>query len=183
MTTARPAIAVFGSSEPREGEPLYELARQIGELLGQSGFDVVTGGYGGVMEGASRGARDAGANVVGVTCEIFSARPPNRYLTEETPSEDLHLRTRELIRRSDGFVILEGKAGTLAELSFLWALMRAGCLASKPVIVWGDAWADMIDYLGRRGMLDEGEFVQTARAASPEDILRYLRRKFPRGES
>jgi uncharacterized protein (TIGR00730 family) len=183
MTRSRPAIAVFGSSEPREGEPLYELARQIGESLGRAGFDIVTGGYGGVMEGASRGAREVGANAVGVTCEILLRRSPNPYLTEEAPSEDLHLRTRELVRRSDGFVILDGKAGTLAELSFLWALMRAGCLASRPVIVWGEAWAELIDFLGRLGTLDDGELLQTARAASPEDVVQYLRHSVPRGES
>jgi len=58
--SAKAAVAVFGSSEPAAGDPLYEAARRVGSLLAGAGYDVVTGGYGGVMEGASRGAVEAG---------------------------------------------------------------------------------------------------------------------------
>ncbi len=76
-------IAVFGSSEPLEGEPLYEQARRVGALLAAAGYRVVTGGYGGVMEGASRGAIERGGEAIGVVCgAVFPARSPNRYLTE-----------------------------------------------------------------------------------------------------
>ena len=62
-----PAVAVFGSSDPRPGDEAYELARRAGELLARSGWAVLSGGYGGVMEGASRGAREAGGEALGVT--------------------------------------------------------------------------------------------------------------------
>ena len=45
------SVAVFGSSEPAQGEPLYEEARAVGSLLARAGFLVVNGGYWGVMEG------------------------------------------------------------------------------------------------------------------------------------
>ena len=54
------SVAVFGSSELRETDRAYQLAYRTGQALARAGFSVVTGGYGGVMEAASRGARDAG---------------------------------------------------------------------------------------------------------------------------
>jgi len=55
------AVAVFGSSEPQPGEVAYEAARGLGRALAGRGLIVVNGGYGGVMEASSRGAREAGA--------------------------------------------------------------------------------------------------------------------------
>ena len=82
VTRSPRSVAVFGSSEPAEGDTLYDTARRLGGLLARCGYRVVTGGYGGVMEAACRGAREAGGATVGVTCSIFRDRTPNPY----TPS-------------------------------------------------------------------------------------------------
>jgi uncharacterized protein (TIGR00730 family) len=147
-------IAVFGSSEPGRGDALYEQAYEIGRLLAAAGLTVVTGGYGGVMEAASRGAVECGGTALGVPCDIFETRSPNEYLTESIPSADLHERARKLVQHAAGFVILQGKAGTLHELSLLWALHRAGCLAGRPVVLLGGRWRELLDHLGRNGILD-----------------------------
>jgi uncharacterized protein (TIGR00730 family) len=167
-------VAVFGSSEPVEGEPLYLLARNLGRVLAAQGHTVVTGGYGGIMEAASRGAREAGGRTVGVLCDTFSSRSPNRYVTEPVGSADLFERTRILIDRSDAFVVLRGKAGTLAELSFLWALHRAGCLERRPVVLLGDHWRPFLDHLDGNGLLDEEQFAVTRLAGGPEEVAEIL---------
>ena len=175
---ASPCIAVFGSSEPVEQEPAYELARELGRLLAGAGFGVVTGGYGGVMEAASRGAREAGGSTTGVICEIFEGRAPNRWLTALAPTPDLHERTRVLIERADGFVVLPGKAGTLAELSMLWALMRAGCLGRRSVVLLGAGLRSLLDHLRSEGMLESGQTDRTHWAATPEAALRVLQEQW-----
>lgn len=169
------AIAVFGSSEPKRGEALYEQAHEIGRLLAEAGLAVVTGGYGGVMEAASRGAVESGGSAIGVPCDIFETRRPNEYLTETIPSPDLHDRAGKLVERADGFVILQGKAGTLHELSLLWALHRAGCLAGRPVVLLGGRWRELLDHLERIGILEPPQLeisvvVDTAQQAV--DVLR-----------
>jgi uncharacterized protein (TIGR00730 family) len=168
-------IAVFGSSEPRPGDPLYETARQVGRRLAASGLAVLTGGYGGVMEAASRGARDGGGEAIGITCAIFSAREPNRWLTEVESSPDLHERTRRLVERADGFVVTGGKAGTLAELSFLWALHRAGCLGPRPVVVFNEPWGDLLDRLRQADMLEAAQIGITRRVDTPAQAVRAIR--------
>jgi len=161
-------VAVFGSSEPLPGQPLYETARRLGLLLGRAGHAVVTGGYGGVMEGASRGAHEAGAPTLGIACAIFSHRPTNPYLSRVVATADLHERTRELVDRAEAFVVLAGKAGTLAELAWLWALERAGCLGRRPVVLLGDDWKPLVALLEQRGMLEATQIRHTQFADTPE---------------
>jgi len=174
VDTDERAVAVFGSSEPRPAEPGYEVARELGALLARSGYTVITGGYGGVMEAASRGAREAGGRAIGVVCTIFDGRRPNDWLSEVIVSSDLHERTRLLIQRACGFVVLPGKAGTLAELAQLWALDRAGCLEARAVVLLGDSWKPVLDLLERDGMLEPSQVKLTRLARSPEEALTLL---------
>jgi uncharacterized protein (TIGR00730 family) len=168
-------IAVFGSSEPLPGEPPYEQARELGRLLAEAGHMVVTGAYGGVMEAASRGAREAGGLTHGVACEIFSARrSANDYLTSVSSTPDLHLRQRELVDRSRGFVVLQGKAGTLSELALLWALHRGGCLAGRPVILLGVAYKDLLLYLERNRILEAPQLEICHVATTPAEAVEAL---------
>ena len=137
---AAPGIAVFGSSEPRPGDSLYETARRLGALLAGARFVVVTGGYGGVMEGASHGAREAGGRTLGITCTTFAARDPNPYLTDEVRADDLHDRTRELIERAQDFLAVFGLDDLQDEIasSLPYGLQRrleiARALATEPAL-------------------------------------------------
>jgi len=168
------AVAVFGSSEPRPGDEAFDTACRIGELLARAGYTVVTGGYGGVMEGASRGAREAGGRTIGVSTEIFDPRAPNPYLSEVVRTRDLYERTRELVDRSDAFVVLPGKAGTLAELAWLWALERAGCLHERPVVLLGASWKPLVDLLERDKMLEPQQIRRTHLARTAEAAMSWL---------
>lgn len=146
-------VAVFGASEAVPGDPAWERAFAVGRALGEAGVAVVTGGYGGVMEAASRGAREAGGEAIGVTCRAFRSRRPNPALTTEIEEETLFLRTARLFALSRGAVVLDGRAGTLAELAMLWAHARAGDLAG-PIVIWDDVWASLARDLAACGRLE-----------------------------
>ena len=169
------SVAVFGSSEPMPGAPLYETARRVGTLLAEHGLEVVNGGYGGVMEGASRGAREAGGRVVGITTLAFQQRAGgNRFLSEEISEPDLLMRTRTLLDRPQGFVVLPGGAGTLAEVALLWALHRAGLLGRRPVVLLGGAWPGLVSDLERHGMLESAAREMMRFADSPETTVQLV---------
>src|SRR5438045_9303208 len=70
-------VTVFGSSRPHEGDADYEEARILGRCLAKHGFFVCSGGYGGVMEAVSRGAKEAGGETLGGTAEFFKAAKIN----------------------------------------------------------------------------------------------------------
>ncbi len=172
------AIAVFGSSEPADGTPLYDEARRVGALLAREGFIVVTGGYGGVMEAASRGAVESGGRTLGITTRELSPlrSGPNPYLTTHLETEGLLERTRELIVRSAGYIILRGQAGTLAELSLLWALHRARLQGDRPVVLLGGFWQGFIDEVETLGLVDRSQLAVTHVVETPEDAVAVIRR-------
>jgi len=170
-------VAVFGSSEPPEGHPLYEEARRVGFLLARAGYAVVSGGYAGVMEGASRGAREGGGAAIGVTSVDLGRGIANPYLTLEHAEANLFERTRRLIEISSAYIILPGKAGTLAEAAFLWALHRARLLSGKPIVLLGPFWSGFVEQLVARELLETGQAEATARAATPEEAVELIRRQ------
>src|SRR5512139_2410435 len=102
-------ITVFGGSQPKEGDPAYREAFELGRLLAQAGHTVLTGGYIGTMEAVSRGANGAGGHVIGVTCEeIEKWRPvkPNRWVIEERRRSTLQERLTDLIKGCDAAIAL-----------------------------------------------------------------------------
>jgi len=146
-----PVIAVFGSSRPLPGSPLYEEARSLGEALARAGWTVMTGGYRGVMEGASRGARGAGGTVVGITTASPAGRfrAANPFVTCEIRMPDYGARLLELIRRADGYVVMNGGTGTLAELFLAWELVKHTSLPRRPLVLYGARWRRLIEDLAR----------------------------------
>lgn len=164
-------IAVFGGSDPPPGDPGYEMARRVGALIAARGLPVVCGGYGGVMEGAARGAREVGGEAIGVTCSGFRDRAPNRFLSQAIPEPDLFSRTRRLIELALGFIILPGRSGTLAELAFLWALRRGGFGTGRPVVLLGDLWPAVLDALKAGRLLDHDSLADTRVAADPVEAV------------
>src|ERR1700726_2029291 len=103
----RPIVAVFGSSQPRRADELYKSSLLMGTLLGRFGFDVMTGGYKGVMEAVSRGADGSGAHVVGITMGRFEDRV-NRYVKDEIHTANFYERFHWLVDRADGYVAMGG---------------------------------------------------------------------------
>jgi uncharacterized protein (TIGR00730 family) len=141
-------ISVFGGSRPREGDTAYTEAMELGRLLARRGHTILTGGYIGTMEAASRGACEAGGHVIGVTCEeIEKWRPvgPNQWVKEERRKKTLMERIHALIHDSDAAIALPGGAGTLTEIALMWNLMVVESLHRRPLILVGRGWQSTFD--------------------------------------
>lgn len=141
-------IAVFGSSASQPGDGHWEEGFRCGRLLAEAGYDVVTGGYGGLMEAVSEGAASAGGRVMGVTVPTaFPDRPgANRFVTEELRAASLTERIHELTDVSDASIALHGSIGTLTELLVAWNLAYVDRFTRdpKPVIAVGDRWRPVV---------------------------------------
>ncbi len=141
-------VTVFGGSNPKPGDVVYQEALNLGKLLGSAGFTVLTGGYIGTMEAVSRGAADAGAHVVGVTCdEIEHWRPVQRnpWVQEERRFPTLRQRLFALIEGCDAALALPGGPGTLAEVSIMWNHLLIGAIAPRPLVLIGHGWKEVLD--------------------------------------
>lgn len=148
-------VSVFGSNSSKDGEADYEAARQLGRLLGQAGYVVATGGYAGTMEATSRGAKEAGGYVIGVTTSAFDGvrSGANPYLDEEIKFPTLFQRLQHLVTCADAWVALPGGIGTLNEVALTWSLMQAGAVARKPFVVVGRMWRKMLQEFSRNGYI------------------------------
>ena len=79
-------VTIFGGSKCREDSPEYLEAKELGARLAEAGFTICTGGYLGIMEAASRGAREKGGRVLGIVMNQFKSEP-NRYLTDKVATD------------------------------------------------------------------------------------------------
>jgi uncharacterized protein (TIGR00730 family) len=175
-------VTVFGSGRLRAGDPQYEQARVLGAELAARGFRVATGGYGGVMEAVSRGAKEAGGRTLAVTAESFRSSA-NEWVDEQVRVKTWQERLFELVKRGHGYVTCPGGTGTLAELAVVWEMLNKGAMARKPLAVLGDFWRPVIDLVsevefdGARGRcVNEAPLVHVA--SSPADAAAYLAGQF-----
>jgi uncharacterized protein (TIGR00730 family) len=177
-------VTVFGSSRPRAGDAHYAEALALGASLAEKGFAVCSGGYGGVMEAVSRGAREAGGQALAVTAQFFKSRA-NHWVSQEIRVHTWQDRLFELIRRGSGYVVCTGGTGTLVELAVVWEMLNKGVMNRKPVVVLGDFWRPVIDRvreveLGHPSNWGERESPLIHVAASPADAAAYLAAHFER---
>lgn len=168
--TDRDVIAVFGASQVHAGDVAYEDGVECGRRLAEAGFAIATGGYGGIMEAACRGAREAGGPTIGVTApSVFPARSgANQWVDHEIPSDDLVERIGILTSLASGCVAMPGSLGTLTELVMAWNLAFVAPFSDEafgPIVAVGDTWAQVVRSLTDR--LDtDGSFVVAAPTAA-----------------
>jgi len=115
-------ITTFGASRVEDKE-LYEEGVKLGKFLALRGYIIKNGGYGGLMEAVSKGAREVGGEVIGITLKYFDEiRDKNPYLTQRIQTKDLFERLKFLIEDSNIFIAQRGSIGTLNEIFMVWAL-------------------------------------------------------------
>ena len=107
-------IAVIGSGEC---EPqVYAAAERLGRLLAEAGFDLVCGGISGVMEAASRGARQAGGRTIGILPGLDKSAA-NAFVDLALVTGLSHMRNFLVVANADAVVAVEGEYGTLSEIA------------------------------------------------------------------
>lgn len=141
-----------------------ELAYCVGAEIAARGHVLVCGGLGGVMEGACRGASDAGGVTVGILPGP-DRLPANRWLTVSIPTDMGHARNALVALAGDSLIAICGGYGTLSEIAF-------GLKMGKPVISL-ESW-DLGDC-----RQEEAAIVQAATPSEAVDLAESLGRGAP----
>jgi uncharacterized protein (TIGR00725 family) len=162
-------VTIFGGSRCDEKCEEYQQAKEVGERLAEAGFTICTGGYLGVMEAASRGAREKGGRVLGIVMNQFKSEP-NRFLTDKVASPHFYERLQNLITRSVGFVALKGGMGTVTEISLVWNKLMTGVIAPRPLVLVGNCWPPVVRCWQENLVVSDADvslldFAETAAAA------------------
>ena len=164
MAQVPPGISVFGSARATPVHPYYEKAVEVGRLIAQAGFSVVTGGGPGIMEGANRGAKEAGGESVGLNILLPFEQVANPYLTKVINFRYFFVRKVMFSKYAVGLIFFPGGFGTLDEFYDTITLIQTGKIHRLPVALVGrDFWEGQLEWL-RKTALERFEHV------SPEDL-------------
>ena len=167
---------MFGSARTPSDHPHYRLMRKVGTELGRAGFSVITGGGGGLMEAANRGARDAGATSVGCNIEIPREQRLNDYVDIGLRFRHFFARKVMFVRYASAFVIGPGGFGTLDELFEALTLIQTGTIDHFPVVLVGEGeWSGMLQWLRAHALashrIDSPDLARLRVTSDPAEVV------------
>jgi len=195
----RDTIVFFGSARLAPDGPLgryYMEARELARLVTawskslpthSHRYIVCTGGGGGIMEAANRGASEAGGKTIGLNIGLPREQRPNRYITRELSFEFHYFFMRKLwfAHLARALVVFPGGFGTLDELAEILTLAQTGKLERRvPVLLYGSSyWKEIVDFdaLVRHGMIGREDLELFQYADDPATALRLLQARLEAG--
>jgi uncharacterized protein (TIGR00730 family) len=185
-------VVFFGSARLTPDGPLgryYAEARELARLVtawskglpsGAARYIVCSGGGGGIMEAANRGASDAGGRTIGLNIGLPHEQRPNPYITRELSFEFRYFFMRKLwfAYLARALVVFPGGFGTLDELTEILTLQQTGKLARRtPILLYGSSfWNEILDFdaLLRHGMISREDLDLFTFADDPATALGLL---------
>ena len=139
-----PAVSIFGSARLQPDHPVYKLTEEIAALFAKNNFAVITGGGGGVMEAANKGAAEAGGTSAGLNIRLPFEQTPNPYANVKLEFNYFFIRKVMFIKYAAAYIAMPGGFGTLDELFEVITLVQTHRIKPLPIILVGsDHWSGM----------------------------------------
>lgn len=156
MSKIGPCVSVFGSARTKSDNKYYKQAEEIGYLLTQSGYGVISGGGPGIMEAANKGATRGEGKSVGLNIELPFEQSSNPYIDNDKLINFDYFFVRKVmfVKYAQGFIVLPGGVGTLDELFEAITLIQTQKIGKFPIVLVGKTyWEGLLDWI-KEVMLD-----------------------------
>lgn len=141
-------VTVFGSARLAQEHPVCRQAYAASWALAKEGYVIVTGGGGGVMEAANRGAKEAGGDSIGFNIHLPMEQSLNNYTTESYRFEHFFGRKVAMTLDASAYIYAGGGFGTFDELFEVVTLIQTGIIPQVPVILLGkDFWTPLDQFI------------------------------------
>ncbi len=164
LASVGPAVSFFGSSRAKPQDKYYKLAEQTASEIAKAGFAVMTGGGGGIMEAANKGAAEAGGKSIGLNIELPLEQIPNDYQNISLHFKYFFCRKVMFLKYAHGFVVFPGGYGTMDEFFESLVLIQTLKQAFFPVVLMGsDYWDGLTSWMTEK-MLKKHNYI------APEDL-------------
>ena len=175
------AVTIFGSARVKPDDIYYQKTENLTRLLVQNGFSVITGGGGGIMEAANKGAGEAGGKSVGMNIQLPFEQKPNPYANINIHYKYFFIRKVMFVKYAVAYVILPGGFGTMDELFEALTLIQTKKIKSFPLILMGsEYWQGLLDWV-KKTMLKEGkifpvdlDLIQVV--DEPEEVVKLIKK-------
>jgi uncharacterized protein (TIGR00730 family) len=181
LSDLQPAITFFGSARCRKGEELYENTYELAKMLAKNGFNIITGGGGGVMEAANKGAKEGGAKSIGVNIELPFEQKPNPYSTIKLSFRYFFVRKVMFLKYAMAYIVMPGGFGTLDEFSEALTLIQTKKMRPFPIILVGSTyWAGLIEWMKttqlETGKISKEDLEIFKIMDDPQQIVEYVKK-------
>ena len=164
LSTLKREVTIFGSARTAPTSKWYGEAVTLGRLLAENDFTVVTGGGGGMMEAANKGAHEGGGISVGMNIQLPMEQSLNPFVNKGLGFHYFFTRKVMLAASAQAYVYMPGGFGTMDELFEILTLIQTGKSETIPVILIGkDYWNGLFSWV-KETMAEEFETI------SPEDL-------------
>ncbi|MCB1723324.1 MAG: TIGR00730 family Rossman fold protein [Chromatiaceae bacterium] len=175
----RPAVSMFGSARTLPEDPWYVKAEETARLLSDAGFSVVSGGGGGIMEAANKGAQSGRSPSIGVNIELPQEQRPNTYQDISLHFRHFFARKVMFVKYASAYVVLPGGFGTLDELAEILTLVQTGKTRRIPIVLVGSVfWSGLLDWMRDTlvawGTISAGDLDLMRVCDEPDDIVRAI---------
>jgi uncharacterized protein (TIGR00730 family) len=157
-----PCVTFFGSARFDEKHEYYQMTRKAAGEIAKLGFTILTGGGGGLMEAANRGAKDVGGKSVGCNIVLPVEQNPNAFLDKWVNIRYFFVRKTLLIKYSFAFVVVPGGFGTMDEFFEALTLTQTRKINQFPIIIFDKAY--------HKELLEHIELMKKKKTISPEDL-------------
>jgi len=150
MSKIGPCVSVFGSARTKPDNKFYKQAEEIGYLLTQSGYGVISGGGPGIMEAANKGASRGEGKSVGLNIELPFEQSSNPYIDNDKLINFDYFFVRKVmfVKYAQGFIVLPGGVGTLDELFEAITLIQTQKIGKFPIVLVGKTyWEGLLDWI------------------------------------
>lgn len=148
LTKYEKSVTFFGSARTAPSDPYYEKAARIAATLAKDhNFSIVTGGGGGIMEAAHKGAQDVGGEAVGLTISLPHEQVTNKYVTDELAFHYFFSRKVMLSFAAEAYLFFPGGFGTMDEFFEILTLVQTKKAENIPLILVGkDFWTPLLTF-------------------------------------
>ncbi len=179
LHTIYPAVSIFGSARSKPGTVEYDKAYQIAKLLAEKGYTVISGGGGGVMEAANKGAAEGGGTSVGLNIELPFEQQPNPYSNLSLHFRYFFVRKVMFVKYAQAYVVCPGGFGTLDELMESLTLIQTKKIKPFPVILVDSSyWNPLLDFIKNvlleRGMISPEDLDLFRVMDDPEEVVKEI---------
>lgn len=151
-------VAIFGSARIKPGDKVYKEVYHLAKMVGEAGYDVITGGGPGLMEAANSGHADgdrAGkAESIGLVIKLPWENKGNEFLEISHKYRHFSKRLDTFLALSTVMVVTKGGIGSLLELSYMWQHLQVHLIEYKPIILIGKMWEDFIKWMKKATLPD-----------------------------